>query len=261
MGIINVTPDSFSDGGRCFDTVTAVDRGVALVAEGASILDVGGESTRPGAEPVSAAEEIDRVVPVVEALVDRVDVPISIDTTKLEVAREAVAVGAAIVNDISGLRFSPGLAELAARHGTGLILMHMLGEPRTMQRDPRYDDVLGEIGGFLKTAAEAAIDAGVAAEAIVVDPGIGFGKTAADNDRLLARLDTLLEVGYPVLIGHSRKTFLDPDGSIAPVDRVPESIAAGILAALGGASILRVHDVAAHARALAIVERIVEAGA
>lgn len=261
MGIVNVTPDSFSDGGRWFDADRAVDRGLALVEAGAAVVDVGGESTRPGADPVPAAHEIERILPVVEALAERSGVPVSVDTTKLDVAREAVAAGAAIVNDVSALRFSPGLAGLAAETGAGLVLMHMRGEPRTMQADPRYDDLHREIGDALEAAALAAEAAGVARESILLDPGIGFGKTARDSWRLVAGLDRLAARGRPVLIGHSRKSFTDPAGRYPPGERIPETLAAGVLAALGGAAVLRVHDVAAHARALDALDRWREARA
>ena len=249
MGIVNVTPDSFSDGGAFLAPDRAVRRGLELAAAGADILDVGGESTRPGAAPVSAAEELDRVLPVIEGLAASCDLPLSIDTTKLEVARAALAAGAAIVNDVSALRFSPGIADLAAETGAGLVLMHMRGEPRTMQLDPRYDDLLGEVGGSLRDAARRAEAAGVDRASIVVDPGIGFGKTAPDSWRLLAGLSGLAP-GYPVLVGHSRKSFLDPGGSRPPSERLPQTLAAGLLAALNGASILRVHDVEPHVRLL-----------
>ena len=259
MGVLNVTPDSFSDGGLHRSPSEAVRHGLEMVEAGADLLDVGGESTRPGAVPVDPAEELDRVLPVVTGLVASSGVPISVDTTKLEVAREAVAAGAHVLNDVSALRFDPGLAELAAASGVGLVLMHMRGEPRTMQDDPRYDDLLGEIGATLREAADRAREAGVAREAIVLDPGIGFGKTVRDSYRLLAGLERLSGIGYPVLVGHSRKTFLDPEREREPGERLPESIAAGILAALGGAAILRVHDVAPHRRALAVLARWREA--
>ena len=259
MGVLNVTPDSFSDGGLHRSSAEAVQHGLDLVEEGADLLDIGGESTRPGAAPVDPAEELDRVLPVVEGLLARSGVPISVDTTKLEVAREAVAAGAHVLNDVSALRFDPGLAELAATSGAGLVLMHMRGEPRTMQDDPRYEDLLGEIGAILRESARRARAVGVDREAIILDPGIGFGKTVHDSYRLLAGLERLREMGYPLLIGHSRKTFLDPERSRAPAERVPESLAAGILAALGGAAILRVHDVAPHRRALAVLARWREA--
>jgi dihydropteroate synthase len=249
MGIVNVTPDSFSDGGRFLSPDRAIKHGLALVAAGADMLDVGGESTRPGARPVGPAEELDRVLPVVLALAAETGVPVSIDTTKLEVASAAIEAGATIVNDVSALRFSPGIATLAAETGAGLVLMHMRGDPRTMQLDPRYDDLLAEVGGNLREAARRAEAAGVARESIVVDPGIGFGKTARDNWRLIAGISDLAP-GYPVLIGHSRKSFLDPGGSRPPADRLAQTLAAGLLAALHGAAILRVHDVEAHVRLL-----------
>ena len=259
MGIVNVTPDSFSDGGAFLDSARAVEHGQALAAAGAAILDVGGESTRPGAAPVSAQEELERVIPVVAGLAATTDAAISIDTTKLEVARAALEAGAAIVNDVSALRFSPALAELAAESGAGLVLMHMKGEPRTMQADPRYDDLFEDIGSELAEAAARAGAAGVPEDAIVLDPGIGFGKTPDDSMRLVAGVERLSALGYAVLVGHSRKTFLDPGRRRAPGDRLPESLAAGVLAAISGAAILRVHDVEEHARALAIVERWLEA--
>lgn len=260
MGVLNVTPDSFSDGGLHRSAPEAIEHGLEMIEAGADLVDVGGESTRPGAPPIEAAEELERVLPVIEGLVARTDVPISVDTTKLEVAREALAAGAHVLNDVSALRFEPGLAALAAASGAGLVLMHMRGEPRTMQNDPRYEDLLGEIGGILRAAAGRAREAGVDREAIVLDPGLGFGKTAHDSYRLLAGIERLRETGYPLLIGHSRKSFLDPDRKRDPAERVPESLAAGILAALGGAAILRVHDVAEHRRALAVLARWREAG-
>lgn len=259
MGIVNVTPDSFSDGGQFLSHDLAVAHGLSLVDAGASLLDIGGESTRPGAQSVSVDEEIARVVPVIRAVAEQVDVPLSIDTTKTDVAQAALEAGASIVNDVSALRFAPALAGLAADEDAGLVLMHMRGEPRTMQHDPQYTDLFGEISGELETAAALAEAAGVDHRAIVLDPGIGFGKAMVDNYRILAHLGVLARVGYPLMIGHSRKTFLDPDGSYAPIGRLPESLAAGLLAALGGARILRVHDVAAHARALVVYRRWLEA--
>lgn len=259
MGIVNVTPDSFSDGGLFAVARDAVEQGLKLRTEGAAILDIGGESTRPGADPVTADEECARVIPVIEALVERSDAVISIDTTKLEVAREALTAGAHVVNDVSALRFSSGIAALVADHGAGLILMHMRGEPRTMQDDPHYDDLIEDISTFLGAAAREARDRGVGEDTIVLDPGIGFGKTAYDNYRLLAALGRLSEVGYPLVIGHSRKSFLDLEGSRVPDERLPETLAAGLLAAKAGASILRVHDVEAHARALGVLARYLDA--
>jgi dihydropteroate synthase len=259
MGVVNATPDSFSDGGRFLSHDHAIAHGLSLVEAGASLLDIGGESTRPGAQSVSVDEEITRVVPVIRAVAERVDVPLSIDTTKVEVAQAALEAGASIVNDVSALRFAPALAGLAADENAGLVLMHMRGEPRTMQNDPRYADLFGEISGELETAAALAEAAGVDHRAIVLDPGIGFGKAMVDNYRILAHLGVLARVGYPLMIGHSRKTFLDPDGRHAPAERLPESLAAGLLAALGGARILRVHDVVAHTRALVVYRRWLEA--
>ncbi|MEJ2151975.1 MAG: dihydropteroate synthase [Gemmatimonadota bacterium] len=259
MGIVNVTPDSFSDGGHFLGHDQAIAHGLSLVEAGAALLDIGGESTRPGAQPVPVDEEIARVVPVIRAVAKRVDVPLSIDTTKLEVAQAALEAGASIVNDVSALRFTPAMAGLAADEDAGLVLMHMRGEPRTMQHDPRYTDLFGEISGELETAAALAESVGLDHRAIVLDPGIGFGKALVDNYRILAHLEVLARLGYPLMIGHSRKTFLDPDGRYAPAERLAESVAAGLMAALGGARILRVHDVAAHARALVVYRRWLEA--
>jgi dihydropteroate synthase len=249
MGIVNVTPDSFSDGGDHLSPERAIRHGLSLVSQGADILDIGGESTRPGARPVSRDEELDRVLPVIEGLASRVDVPLSIDTTKLEVARVALEAGATIVNDVSALRFSPGIAELVAEMGAGLVLMHMRGEPRTMQDDPRYEDLLEEVGDHLTSAAARAEAAGVDRAAILLDPGIGFGKTARDSWRLIAGLSRLAP-GYALLVGHSRKSFLDPRREWSPAERLPQTLAAGLLAALNGAAVLRVHDVEAHVRML-----------
>jgi dihydropteroate synthase len=259
MGIVNVTPDSFSDGGAFLDRGRAIEHGIALAAAGAAILDVGGESTRPDAAPVELEEELARVIPVVEGLARETGAAVSIDTTKLEVARAAIEAGASVINDVSALRFEPDLAELAAETGSGLVLMHMRGEPRTMQADPRYDDLFADIAAELEAAADRARSAGVPREAIVLDPGIGFGKTAADSMRLVAGLGRFAALGYPLLAGHSRKSFLDPAKRRAARDRLPESLAAGLLAALGGAAILRVHDVEEHARMLAIYERYLDA--
>lgn len=259
MGVVNVTPDSFSDGGAFLDGDRAIEHGRELAEAGAAILDVGGESTRPGAQPVPLEIELARTIPVVESLARATDAVISIDTTKLEVARAALGAGAGIVNDVSALRFDPAIAELVAEVGAGLVLMHMKGEPRTMQVDPRYDDLVDEIATRLAAAADAAHAAGVAREAIVIDPGIGFGKAPRDSWRLLSEIGRFAALGYPVLVGHSRKSFLDPAKRIAPRDRLPESLAAGLLATLNGASILRVHDVEAHARMLAVYTRYLEA--
>jgi dihydropteroate synthase len=259
MGVVNVTPDSFSDGGDFLDTSRAVAHGRALAEAGAAILDVGGESTRPGADPVEVQVELDRTIPVVEALARETGAAISIDTTKADVAGAALDAGAAIVNDVSALRFGLEIAALAAERGAGLVLMHMKGTPRTMQDDPRYTDLVGEIGAELGAAADRAMLTGVGHDAIVLDPGIGFGKTAGDNLRLLAAVPRLAALGYPILVGHSRKSFLDPAKRRPPRERGPESLAAGLLAAINGAAILRVHDVEAHARALEVYARYLAA--
>jgi dihydropteroate synthase len=246
MGVVNVTPDSFSDGGRYLDAAAAIAHGLELEAEGASILDVGGESTRPGAAPVSEAEELRRVIPVIEGLVEGGSkAQISIDTSKSAVAVRALAAGASLVNDVTALRGDPKMAGVVADAGADCCLMHMLGEPRTMQRDPRYDDVVGDIKGFLEERTAFAVHAGVALERILLDPGIGFGKTVEHNLELLRRLDELVELGRPVVIGTSRKSFLGRlTGRDDPDDRVAATIATNVLAYERGARVFRVHDVA-----------------
>ena len=261
MGVVNVTPDSFSDGGRYLDRDAAVAHGVELVGQGAAILDVGGESTRPGAEPVAQEEELRRVVPVLRGLAEAVpDATLSVDTSKAEVARQAVAAGAVVVNDVSALRAEPGLADVVAQAGAGCCLMHMLGEPRTMQDDPRYDDVVSEVKAFLEQRLEYAVGRGIDEQRIWLDPGIGFGKTAQHNVEVLARLDELVALGRPVVVGTSRKTFL---GSLAggrdPGDRLPGTIATNVMALERGAAIFRVHDVAAVVDALAVAGATVAA--
>ena len=254
MGIVNVTPDSFSDGGRLASVEVAVAHGLRLVEQGADILDVGGESTRPGASPVAEAEEIDRVAPVVEELRARWAGPISIDTMKPEVARAAAAVGATMWNDVTALGFAPDSLATAAELGCDVVLMHMRGEPQTMQLDPRYDDVVAEVSDWLSARADAAVAAGVARERIWLDPGLGFGKTVAHNLTLTARLDGLVATGFPVLYGASRKRVIqsvDPTAT-DPLDRIGGSLALALKAARAGASILRVHDVRETVQALAV---------
>ncbi len=252
MGIVNVTPDSFSDGGRHTGTQAAVEHGLQLVEQGADILDVGGESTRPGAEPVDAAAEIARVVPVIEGLRARWPGPISVDTMKPDTARAAVAAGATMWNDVAALGWSPDAAAVAAELGCEVVLMHMQGEPRTMQADPRYGDVVAEVTDWLVARAEAAIAAGVARDRIWLDPGIGFGKTVAHNLALTARLDRLAATGFPVLYGASRKrTIQSIDPTAAdPLDRLGGSLALALEAARRGAGIVRVHDVRETVQAL-----------
>ncbi len=252
MGIVNVTPDSFSDGGLFLDAAAAVEHGTRLAAEGASILDVGGESTRPGAAPVAAEDEIARVLPVVERLASAGH-RVSIDTTKAEVARAALDAGADLVNDVSALRFDPELAGLVAERGAGCCLMHMLGEPRTMQESPRYEDVVSEVKAFLEERLAFAVAEGVEEELVWLDPGVGFGKTVEHNLELLRRLDEIVAIGRPVVVGTSRKSFLGKlTGGKAEAERLPGTIATNVLALERGASIFRVHDVAPVADALAV---------
>jgi dihydropteroate synthase len=252
MGILNVTPDSFSDGGEWFEFAAAVDHGRALVAEGADILDVGGESTRPGSDPTPVDEELRRVVPVVAALRDA-GVQLSVDTMKLTVAQAAVDAGATFVNDVSAFRHDPELAGYVADRGCDCCLMHMLGEPRTMQDDPRYDDVVDDVRAFLEDRVEFAVREGVREERILLDPGIGFGKTVEHNLDLLRRLDEIVALGFPVAVGTSRKGFLGRlTGREDPHERVAATVAANVLALERGATVFRVHDVAPTRDALAV---------
>ncbi len=253
MGVVNVTPDSFSDGGRFLDHERAIAHGRGLAAEGAAILDVGGESTRPGADPVPADEERRRVVPVIEALAGDAAAQVSVDTTKLDVATAAVDAGASYVNDVSAFRLAPGMAALVAERGLDCCLMHMRGEPRTMQRDPRYDDVVSDVKAFLEERLAFAVAEGVPESRVHLDPGIGFGKTAQHNLELLRRLDELAAIGRPLVIGLSRKTFLGRvTGRDRPADRAVATAAANVLAFERGARVFRVHDVAASRDALAV---------
>ena len=252
MGIVNVTPDSFSDGGEHADVDAAIAHAMQLVAEGADILDIGGESTRPGAAEVSVEEELRRTIPVIEALARRVSIPISIDTSKPEVMRAAVAAGAGMINDVCGLR-KEGALDAASALGVPVVLMHMQGEPRTMQAAPDYDDVVGEVHRYLAERIFVAEMAGIPKRNIVVDPGFGFGKNAQHNLQLLARLQRFTELGVPVLAGLSRKkTIGELTGRDDPRDRVFGSVAAHLIAAQRGALLLRVHDVAATADALKV---------
>jgi len=250
MGVVNVTPDSFSDGGVNFDPSDAVAAARRMLAEGAAIVDVGGESTRPGADGVGADEELRRVVPVLEALAG--DVPVSIDTSKARVASRALELGAELVNDVTALRGDGALAEVVAESGAYVCLMHMQGEPRTMQAEPRYDDVVSEVRSFLEERVRFAVDAGIAEERICLDPGIGFGKTVEHNFELVRRLGELTAVGRPVVVGFSRKSSLgrllgDPS---ATTGSVAASVGAAVAAYQRGATILRAHDVREHVEAL-----------
>jgi dihydropteroate synthase len=255
MGVINVTPDSFSDGGEFVDPSTAVAHGVALVADGADLLDVGGESTRPGSAPISADVELGRVLPVIRGL-HAAGVPISIDTTKAVVAEAAIAAGASFVNDVSALRTDPRMAEVVARAGVPVCLMHMQGIPKTMQDDPRYDDVVTEVAAFLAERVQAAEDAGIARDAICIDPGIGFGKTGDHNLSLLRHLDAIAAVGPPVVVGASRKRFLGSIIGDPERGRAVATAAANVEAVRRGAWMVRVHDVRETREALAVAAAI-----
>ena len=256
MGIVNTTPDSFSDGGQFLDPRRAIDHGLALHDAGADILDIGGESTRPGAEPVDLDEEMSRVLPVIEALSQQSDAILSVDTTKSEVAAAALEAGAHLVNDISALGFDARMAQVVAHHDAALVLMHIQGRPRTMQQDIHYDDLLADITGFLRQRVQRAVDAGVDPAQIVLDPGIGFGKEVHHNYALIRRLPVLAELGYPLLVGPSRKSFLAARVD-RPVDqRLMATASAVACAVVQGAHILRVHDVADMVDVLRIAEAV-----
>ncbi|MGA2757912.1 MAG: dihydropteroate synthase [Solirubrobacteraceae bacterium] len=253
MGILNVTPDSFSDGGRYVDAAAAIEHGLELAAQGAAIVDVGGESTRPGAAGVGLGEELRRVVPVIEGLrAAGIEATISVDTSKLEVARAALDAGATFVNDVTAFRAAPAMAALVAERGVECCLMHMQGEPGTMQNDPLYGDLIGEVCAFLRERVDFALDAGIARARIAVDPGFGFGKTVEHNLELLDRLNELAALGQPILIGTSRKSFLGALTGRRESDRLAATIATNVIGLLRGASLFRVHDVAAVRDALAV---------
>jgi len=258
MGVVNVTPDSFSDGAMFASVDDAVAHGARLVDEGADVVDVGGESTRPGSDPIEADEEILRVVPVIEGLAKaRPGTPISVDTRKPEVARAALDAGASVVNDIAGGRNS-ALLETVSRTGAGVVLMHMLGEPKTMQHDPRYDDVVAEVHEFLRERIEAAVFAGIPEERVCIDPGIGFGKTVEHNLALLRAVPALRMLGAAVMVGASRKGFIGTlTGVKDPAARLEGSLAVAVLAAAHGADLVRVHDVEATVRALKVADAVV----
>ena len=269
MGVLNVTPDSFFDGGRFRDTDTAVARAEAMVEEGADLIDIGGESSRPagaygaGAEPVSEEEETRRVVPVIEHLAKRCSVPISVDTTKSGVARRALDAGAGMVNDISALRSDPQMAVLVAQRRAPVVLMHMKGDPRTMQLNPVYEDVVGEVRGFLRERQEFAVGRGIPSDRILIDPGLGFGKRLRDNLELISRLGEFRALRSPLLIGPSRKAFvgapevMHADRALPPEERLEGSLAALALCIARGADMVRVHDVKAAIRACRVADAIV----
>ncbi len=264
MGVVNVTPDSFSDGGKFFARDAAAAQGQKLAADGADILDIGGESTRPFSDPVSVDEEIERVIPVIEKLADHLTIPISIDTMKAEVARRAIAAGASMINDVSALRFDPDLGGVAREFGTPVVLMHMLGNPKTMQDSPTYDNLIADISDFLKDAIARAQKQGISRSKLIVDPGIGFGKTVSHNLLLIRHLQSFASLGVPILIGPSRKAFIrkllkdDHNDDIPPDLPIVEtgSQAAVAAAALCGAHIVRVHDVANTRATIRILDAI-----
>ncbi|MFQ5986809.1 MAG: dihydropteroate synthase [Thermoplasmata archaeon] len=255
MGILNVTPDSFADGGRYLEPQAAIDRAVEMVQEGASLVDVGAESTSPGSEPVSAAEEWKRLEPVLAGVLDHVNVPISVDTYKPETAAKALDLGATMVNDVTSLR-DPKMVALVAQHDVPAVLMHMLGEPKTMQKSPEYEDVVADIVRFLRARISDAVEGGVGPENLVVDPGIGFGKTVDHNLQILRQLGAFRSLGRPILVGVSRKTFLGKLLDAEVEDRLEGGLAAAVLAVRHGARIIRTHDVKETVRALAIADAI-----
>lgn len=256
MGVLNVTPDSFSDGGRYFDPTAAIRHGLEMVEHGADLLDVGGESTRPGADPVSAEEEWRRAGPVIRGLAKKIDIPLSIDTMKPDVASKAIEGGASIVNDVSGLQ-DPAMVRIVAASRAGVVVMHMLGNPKTMQTHPEYTDVIGEVRSFLAARIEKLESAGLSSESIAVDPGVGFGKAQPHNLALLNRLDAIAALGHPVVIGVSRKSFIERLGGGGPGDRLPGSLAAAALAVSKGAQVVRAHDVLETVRAMRVADAIV----
>jgi dihydropteroate synthase len=262
MGVVNVTPDSFSDGGRFFAFEEALTQARALAAAGADILDLGGESTRPYADPVPLEEELRRVIPLIKALAGEVHLPLSIDTYKAPVARAALNAGASLINDISALRFDPDMAPLAVEFQVPVVLMHMQGTPRDMQRHPHYDDLIGEVKSFFQERLEFAVSQGIPKELVILDPGIGFGKTFQHNLELLNRLDEFLDLGCPLMVGPSRKAFIGhllnlPNGEVRDVG----TLGAVAVAAMRGASIIRTHNVSYTRQLLAVMEAIIGAGA
>jgi len=257
MGILNVTPDSFSDGGRYLDTKTAVEQGLRMAEEGADIIDIGGESTRPGAQKISLDEELKRVLPVIRELASKLKIPISIDTYKSKVAKAAIEAGASIVNDISGLNFDPEMARTVSAYKAGLVLMHIKGTPENMQTDPQYDDLLAEVGSYLKSSIKLAAEAGIKHEMIAIDPGIGFGKTVEHNLSLIKNLEYFKKFNCPLVVGVSRKSFIGKLNNNIPADqRLPGSLAAALLAVQNGASVIRCHDVKETVQALTVYQAV-----
>ncbi len=256
MGILNLTPDSFSDGGELPTVEAVLRRAEQMVRDGAGVLDVGGESTRPGAPLIDAAEELHRVLPAIEVLSERIGVPISIDTRKARVAEAALAAGAQVVNDVSALSFEPDLADVVARSGAGIVLMHMRGTPQDMKERVHYDDLIEDVASELELAVERALERGIAREQIVIDPGIGFAKTWRQSLALIAKLPRLVRLGFPVLVGPSRKSFLGEVLGVPPKERVVGTATACVLAYQAGARLFRVHDVAPVAQALAVAHAV-----
>jgi len=256
-GVLNVTPDSFSDGGRFFNLEDAVSQGMKMVEEGADMIDVGGESTRPGSDPLPTEEELSRVIPVIKSMSAKTDVPISIDTYKAEVARRALDAGAQMINDISALRFDPGMKQVASEFEVPVILMHIKGTPKDMQKDPSYEDVIAEITEYLRQSIKIAEDAGVDREKIIIDPGIGFGKRLQDNLNVLKNLRKFSILGCPILIGCSRKSFIGRVLNLPVEERLEGSLAALAVAVMNGANIVRVHDVKESKRVVSLIDAVI----
>lgn len=257
MGVLNVTPDSFSDGGKFFKSDDAVRQGMKMIEEGADMIDVGGESTRPGSNPLPTEEELSRVIPVIEALSKKTDVPVSIDTYKAEVARRGLDAGAQMINDISALRFDPKMKEVASEYKVPIVLMHIKGTPKEMQKDPSYEDAIAEIKEYLRQSIKIAQDAGIAREKIIIDPGIGFGKRLRDNLNILKNLKEFSILGCPILIGCSRKSFIGRVLDLPVEERSEGSLAALAVAVMNGANIVRVHDVKESKRAVSLIDAVI----
>ncbi|MEW6052321.1 MAG: dihydropteroate synthase [Nitrospirota bacterium] len=257
MGVLNVTPDSFSDGGRYFDESSATAHALRMAREGADVLDIGGESSRPGAEPLPLEEELKRTIPVIARIVKEISIPISIDTYKAEVAQKALDAGASIVNDISGLRFDPEMARIVARYEVPVVIMHMKGTPRDMQKNPVYDDLIQEILDYLRKGIRTAEESGIAEDRIIIDPGIGFGKTFAHNLQIIHKLHEFTLLGKPVLIGPSKKAFIGKVlGDVPPDERLEGTAAAVAISVMNGASLVRVHEVREMARVVKVADAI-----
>lgn len=260
MGVLNVTPDSFSDGGEFLSPLPAIEHAYKMIEEGADIIDIGGESSRPGSDPVSIDEEINRILPIIEELIDNISVPLSIDTYKSKVAKKALKLGVEIVNDISGLRSDPEMGKIISEYKAYVIIMHMKGTPKNMQDDPKYDNLLGEIIEFFNRQIQFAVNSGIQKTRIILDPGIGFGKRIADNFVLLNSLKMLADLGYPLLVGPSRKSFIGLTLKLPPNQRVEGTSAAVTASILNGAKIVRVHDVKEMKRVVIIADLILRNG-